>query len=321
VFGPAPAQAPDAVRAFRELLPALRELATDLVRIGISPHAPYSVSDELFAASARLARDEDLPIAVHAAESADEAALVAHGTGVFAERLRDRGIATPVRARSTIALLGRTGILACRPLLIHCVRLDAQDIAELAGTGVRVVHCPVANARLGHGVAPVLELLAAGVTVAIGTDSVASNNRMDMLEEARFAQLLVRAQTASATSLPADRLLRMVTLDGARALGMDDRIGALEPGRDADLCAVRLDRPHTRPVHDPLAALFHAARASDVVLAVVRGRIVQQGGRPTSLDVDRARDDIDDVAARLRRTLRAGSVTANNAVPARRGPA
>jgi 5-methylthioadenosine/S-adenosylhomocysteine deaminase len=156
------------------------------------------------------------------------------------------------------------------------------------------------------------------VTVALGTDSVASNNRMDLLEEARFAQLLMRSRHASATLLPAEQLLRLVTLDGARALGLDDRIGALEPGRDADLCAVRLDRPHTRPVHDPLAALFHAARASDCVLAVVRGRIVQQGGRPITLDVDRAREDIDEVAARLRRTMRAH---ANAAVPADRRPA
>src|SRR5690606_9857204 len=146
-------------------------------------------------------------------------------------------------------------------------------------------HCPIANARLGHGIAPVTEMLDAGITVAIGTDSVASNNRIDLLEEARAAQLMQRARHGSPSALPGDVLLRMATLDGARALGMEERIGSIEPGKDADLMAVSLEALHVRPVHDPVAALFYAARATNVTLAMVRGRVLYRAGEFLTIDV------------------------------------
>src|SRR5690606_17433608 len=120
-----------------------------------------------------------------------------------------------------------------------------------------------------HGVAPVMRLMAAGVRVGLGTDSVGSNNRIDLLEEARIGALLQRAVARSFDTLPAEDLLRMCTIDGARALGMEDRIGTLEPGKEADLCAVRLGGPGTFPTYDPVVALFHAARGSDVVMTVI----------------------------------------------------
>ncbi|MGH7506256.1 MAG: amidohydrolase family protein, partial [Longimicrobiales bacterium] len=209
VFGPAPGQADEAIAELREKLAAMRSRATDLVRVGASPHAPYTVSDRLFEGVARLAAEEGCPIAVHIAESEAEHRLVRAGAGPFAERLVRRGIATQTRAASPVALLERTGILRLRPLLIHAVRVDGDDIRRIAGAGAPVAHCPVANARLGNGIAPLTELLDAGVTVALGTDSVAANNRMDLLEEARCAQILQRARAGSPTLLPPDRLLRL----------------------------------------------------------------------------------------------------------------
>ncbi len=277
VFGPAPADAERELEGLRAAVALLRARETDLVRVGISPHAPYTVSDELYTLTARLALAEELPVAVHAAEAEVEDRLVREGEGRFAEGLRRRGIATPVRARSTVALLEGTGILAARPLLIHCVRVDAEDILLLGERGASVAHCPTANALLGHGIAPLMELRAAGVPVGLGTDSVASNNRLDLLEEARAAQLFQRARLGTATVLSNEEALRLATLDGARALGLDGRIGTLEPGKDADLCAVSLEGAHVVPVPDPLAALLHSARASDVVLTVVRGRELYRG--------------------------------------------
>src|SRR5690606_35846861 len=137
---------------------------------------------------------------------------------------------------------------------------DSDDIRRIADAGAAVAHCPVANARLGHGIAPVIELDAAGVTIGIGSDSVASNNRIDLLEEARVAQLMQRARLRSAGALDAAKLLRMLTLEGARALGLDSRTGSLEAGKDADLCAVRIGAPHTVPVHEPAAALLFSTR-------------------------------------------------------------
>jgi cytosine/adenosine deaminase-related metal-dependent hydrolase len=300
VFGPAPDQAAAALAKLRAKVDAMWDRATDLVRVGVSPHAPYTVSDELFRLVAQYALAEGLPVAVHAAEAEVEAQLVAEGAGPFAAGLRTRGIATPPRGRSTVELLDRTGILATQPLLIHCVRVDAGDIARIADSGAAVAHCPVANARLGHGIAPVIEMQQAGVLVGLGTDSVASNNRVDMLEEARCAQLMQRARLGSAGALPAAELLRLATLDGARTLGLDGLAGTLEPGMHADLCAVRLSAPHAGPVHDPCSALLLAARGADVVLTAVKGRVLYREGRYLSLDVQGLRSRIDEIGARLR---------------------
>lgn len=300
VFGPAPEQADASMAELRAAVESMRERETDLVRVGVSPHAPYTVSDALYRRTAEYARAESLPVACHAAEAEVEMLLIRDGAGPFAEGLRRRGIATPPRARSTIELLERTGILALRPLLIHCVQVDDDDVARMAGNGARVAHCPIANARLGHGFAPAPEMRAAGVTVGLGSDSVASNNRIDLLEEARVAQVVHRARLRSATMLPPHELLRLATLDGARALGVDDRVGTLDPGKDADLCAVSFAPPHTAPVNDPVANLFHGARGGDVVLTVVRGRVLYSNGTWLTLEPSEVAAPVAAAAARLR---------------------
>lgn len=303
-FGPDPAQVDDSMAELRCAVDTLRREETELVRIGISPHAPYTVSDALFAAAAGYALAEGLPVAIHVAESEAEDELVKRGGGDFAPGLRTRGIETPVRGRSTVEMLDRLGVLRTRPLLIHCVRLDGDDVRRLADTGSAVAHCPVANARLGHGAAPYPELREAGVPVGLGTDSVGSNNRLDLLEEARVASIVHRAARRAPDLLPAADLLRLCTLDGARVLGLDDRIGSLEPGKDADLCAVSLAAPHARPVHDPHAALFHAARGTDVVLSAVRGRVLFRDGEVLSLDVAEIGAAMEEAADRLGEHLR-----------------
>lgn len=303
VFGPDAAQRDGAMADLRHSVERLRTEETDLVRVGVSPHAPYTVSDALYRAASEYALVEALPLATHAAESAAEHELVAHGGGDFAPGLRARGIATPPRGRSTIELLDRTGILAARPLLIHCVTVTDDDMARIADSGSAVAHCPVANARLGHGLAPYCALRDAGVRVGLGTDSVGSNNRLDLLEEGRIASLLHRVAGQSCDLLSASEVIRLCTLEGARALGMDDRIGTLEPGKDADLCVVSLDAAHLRPVHDPEAAVVHAARGADVVLAMVRGRVLQRGGRVLTLDAEALRPRLEDAAARVAEAL------------------
>ncbi|MGQ0562609.1 MAG: amidohydrolase family protein [Gemmatimonadota bacterium] len=284
VFGPAPEQAADSLRELREKVARHAQRVNARVQLGVSPHAPYSVSDELFTAVAAYARSEQLPLATHSAESEAEELLLRAAVGPFAAGLRTRGIAVEARGPSTIELLARTGVLDCAPLIIHGVRLSADDLRLLAEAGATIAHCPVANARLGHGIAPIVEALERGVRVAIGTDSVASNNRIDLLEEAHIAQALQRARLQSASVLPSEQLLRMVTIEAARALGMADRIGSLEPGKDADFCVLALDRAHTVPVAAPLDAVFHAARGVDVIMTVVAGRALYRDGRVATLD-------------------------------------
>jgi 5-methylthioadenosine/S-adenosylhomocysteine deaminase len=303
VFGPDPSQVEDSMAGLRANVECLRAWQCDRVTIGISPHAPYTVSDALFTAAAEYALAEQLPMAVHAAESTIEHQLVQAGEGDFAPGLRARGIATPPRGRTTVEMLDRLGVLRARPLLIHCVLLDGDDIRRVSDTGSAVAHCPVANARLGHGLAPYPEMIAQNVRVGLGTDSVGSNNRLDLLEEARIASVLHRARLARCDVLSPAELLRLCTIDGAKALGLDERIGSLEPGKDADLCAVSLAAPHVRPVHDPVAAIFHAARGCDVVMTAVQGRELYRDGRLATLDAAALEPALEDAAARLRRAM------------------
>ncbi len=300
VFAPSTADAHAALRGLRDSVDVMRALETDLVSVGVSPHSPYTVSDALFAAVAQFALAEKLRVAVHVAESETEQQLVTAGDGFFAASLRARGIDTPRRGDSTVDVLRRAGLLELAPLLIHCVRISALDIAAIAAAGARIAHCPTANARLGHGIAPIADALDAGVITGLGSDSVASNNRMDMIEEARTAQLMQRVAQQSPSVLPPRTLLRLATIDGARALGLEQQIGSLDIGKDADLCAITLDRVHAQPVYDPVAAVFLAGRGSDCVLTVVRGRAIYENGVHTTLDVSRLRGRMDTLAARIR---------------------
>jgi cytosine/adenosine deaminase-related metal-dependent hydrolase len=278
VFGPDPAQCDTSMAELRDQVAAARTLETPLVRIGISPHAPYTVSDQLYRAATRFALDERLPMALHIAEAEVESLLVRQGRGRFADGLRARGIAVRRRARSPVTLLERLGVLEVSPLLIHCVRLADGDVERIARSGSAVAHCPTANAKLGHGIAPIRELLDAGVRVGLGSDSVASNNRMDLLEEARLAALLQGARLARHDALTTAEALRLATLGGAAALGLGDRVGSLEAGKDADLAAFSLETSRGVPVHEPEAAALYAVRGSDATFVTVAGRVLVREG-------------------------------------------
>jgi 5-methylthioadenosine/S-adenosylhomocysteine deaminase len=278
VFGARAEQCESALAELRTKVDALRACDTPLVRTGVSPHAPYSVSDDLFRATAALAAAESLPIAIHAAESEAEARLVRDAEGAFADALRARDIPVAPRAPSTIRLLHRTGALTARPLLIHCVRVDDEDLRLMASHGCPVAHCPASNAKLGHGTAPVASMIEAGVTVGLGTDSVASNNRMDLLEEARLAVLLQRSRLGSPDALRADDALAMATLAGARALGLDAEIGTLDAGKSADLAAFSLNGVRAVPVYDPASAVVFALSGRAACLTVVAGRELVRNG-------------------------------------------
>jgi 5-methylthioadenosine/S-adenosylhomocysteine deaminase len=299
VFGPDPGRAEASLGRLRERLAETREWASALVDVGIAPHAPYTVSDALFRLLGEYALEEGLAVCIHVAESEAEERFVRQGDGPFARRLRARGIEVPARGVSPVAWLEETGILETRPLLVHCVRIDEDDVARIAAAGATVAHCPVSNARFGHGVAPLVAVLEAGIPVGLGSDSVASNDRVDLLEEARFASLVQRAGYRKAGLLTADRALRLATLDGARALGLNGRTGSLEPGKEADLMAVRLDAPHVTPSGDPTAAVVHAARGGDVCLTVVAGRVLYRDGSFKTLDWPKLRER----AVRIDRSL------------------
>jgi 5-methylthioadenosine/S-adenosylhomocysteine deaminase len=301
VFGPDPV---DAAESEAKLLSKLEDLdaraAGSLVRVGLSPHAPYTVSHRLMGAMARLARDQNRPVAVHIAESAAEDEYVRYGSGAFADGLRARGIEVVADGMSPIAWLEETGMLNRAPLLIHCVRANTDDIERIWRSGSRVAHCPKSNAKFGHGIAPLAAMLRRGIVVGLGTDSVASNNVCDLLDEARAALLFARASSADAGAITARDALTLATLGGARALGLDGQVGSLEHGKAADLCVVDLQGVTAVPVFDVEAALVFSATAHNVVLTMIDGQVRYERGcgqfadRATSV-MARARD----IASRL----------------------
>jgi cytosine/adenosine deaminase-related metal-dependent hydrolase len=281
VFGPDPDAADDAIASLESKIELHRSNESDRVRLGLSPHAPYTVSDQLFERVRDLARERRLPMAIHIAESAEEDAYVRNASGPFADAHRARGFAVAPRADTPVALLDRLGLLAQRPLLIHCVRSRDADIRAIADAHCAIAHCPVSNAKLGHGVAPLNEWLTAGVTVGLGSDSMASNNRMHLLEEARVALLAQRARGGAAVSLTPSTVLRLATLGSAECLGLAGEVGSIEVGKSADFAAFSLDDLPTVPDTDPIATAIFAlggARATTVAVAgdlrVIDGRLV-----------------------------------------------
>lgn len=264
VFGPHPAQLEESLAGLRSRVARLSRWATGRVRIGVSPHAPYTVSGPLVRAVSDWARAERLPIAVHVAESQAEVHFLVAGSGPFAEAWRARDIPLPrPGGQRPMEWLAEYGGLTEHTLCIHAVQLDSSDIARLAESGARVAHCPLSNRAHSHGAAPLAALLRAGVRVGLGTDSVVSVGRLDLLAEARAARALA--------PMTADALLELCTLSGARALRLEKETGSLEVGKWAD-CSVL--RPPAGPGNVSPAERVIASSPGHVVLTCVGGRDV-----------------------------------------------
>jgi 5-methylthioadenosine/S-adenosylhomocysteine deaminase len=239
---------------------------------------------------------------MHAAESHAEELFVREGRGPFAESYAARGIEWRAPGVSTVQYLAQAGVLRARTLLAHCVRADGADIETLKEWGTGVAHCPKSNVKLGHGRAPFAAFLRAGLNVGLGSDSVASNNTCDLLEEARFAALLSRAAgdaLEGGRMLGCGEALRAATEGGARALGLGRQTGVIAEGLEADLAVVGLGGAHQRPVHDPSTALLFASSGRDVLLTMVAGRELFRDGRVTTVDEEALRARMDDIPRRL----------------------
>src|SRR6266481_5354003 len=200
-FGPDPKLATENVLRLREQIAEMRDDENDLVRAGVSPHAPYTVSASQLELISRLAIDQKLPLMMHAAESQAEKHFMLDGLGRFAEGLKARGIEWQAPGISTIEYLARHGILETKPLLAHCINVDDSDVKLIKQSGAGIAHCPKSNAKLGHGRAKFQKFLTHGINVGLGSDSVASNNTCDILEEARFATLLARLDRVSSSTV------------------------------------------------------------------------------------------------------------------------
>jgi 5-methylthioadenosine/S-adenosylhomocysteine deaminase len=281
----------------------LREMENKLVRVGVSPHAPYTMSEKLLLGITDYALAENLPLMIHAAESAAEDELLKHGRGAFAESYAARGIEWRSPRLSPIQYLSTRGVLKTRPLLAHCVRVDAADIETIREARAAVAHCPKSNLKLGHGHAPFVQML--NLRRGFGSDSVASNNTCDILEEARFATLLARLnQTGESVELyNAHDALKDATLGGARALGYEENSGTLAAGEEADIAIFKLDGAHQIPVYDPAHALIFSSSARDALLTMVAGREVYRHGKVLTVDEERLRARMEEIRRKVARTV------------------
>lgn len=293
VFGPDPSQAAAALDAVTRKIESYRIGETPALRVGVSPHAPYTVSEELFRGVSALSGKKGWPVAIHVAESAEETAFVRDGTGPFAENHRVRGIRVTPRGTGPLEHLDALGVLDSSTLVIHAIHAAPAMIATLAERGVALAHCPKSNMKFGHGIAPITEFISSGIRVGLGTDSVASNNSVDMFEEMRAAVFGQRTRSGDPGTLDAPTALGMATIGGARCLGLEDHVGSLEAGKKAHMVVVNLDAAALTPTYDPVDALVFSASRGDIEAVFLDGRRVE-------IDSRGIREAARQLAARLR---------------------
>ena len=250
-----------------------------LITVAVEPHSPYLCAPGLLQRSFELAAKHRLPMVIHLAETESEV-----------RTLRQRYGRTPVEH------LENVGVLAPNVLACHCVQLSATDIERLQRYDVKVSHNPESNMKLASGIAPVPELIAAGVCVGIGTDGAASNNNLDLFLEMDSAAKLHKVHRLDPTLLDAQTVLRMATIEGAKALGIGARTGSLEAGKQADIILIDTRRPHLTPLYHPASQLVYAARGSDVTTVMINGRLVMENGRILTFDVRQTMDEVNAIA-------------------------
>ncbi len=268
---------------FRRGLEVHQHFSTEeLVGVSFVPHAPYSVGDSAFRRIRTLAEELDINVHLHLLEARGEI-----------EGSREQYGLHPLDRLDALGLLGP------RLLAVHMTQLVDADLPRLARAGVHVVHCPDSNMKLASGICPVAGLDRAGVNVCIGTDGAASNNDLSLLAEMRQTALLAKVSSGDPEAIPAARALSMATLHGARALGMEDRIGSIESGKCADLAAIRLDRIETQPVYDVISQIVYAAQDSQVTDVWVAGQRVLQDRQLTTLSEDQILDECRDWQSRI----------------------
>lgn len=248
---------------------ALRDsLKTEpLLSFCLAPHAPFSVTDANLERVATYAGELDLPVHIHVHETEDE----------IRESIAQHGLRPLQR-------LQRLGLLGLRLIAVHAVHLTQEEIASLADHACHVAHCPSSNLKLASGIAPIPALRERGVNVGLGTDGAASNNRLDLFSEMRLAALLAKGAGGDPTLIPAHEVLEMATLNSARALGLDQQIGSLVPGKRADIAAVDLSAPELSPCYDALSHLAYAAGREHVSHVWVNGELLVENGALTRID-------------------------------------
>jgi len=255
----------------------------ELVHACIQAHSTYTTDQQMLEDIAQIMQDKDVVFITHASESLGEL-----------EQVRQKYGKTPIEVLDSVGLLGE------KTLLAHCVHLSDAEIERLAETHTSVSHCPSSNLKLSSGIARVADLIRAGVNVAFGTDGAASNNDLDLFHEAQLAALVQKGVSGDPTVLPAEKVFAMLTIDGARALGLEKIIGSLEVGKQADLAVIDFNAANLTPCYNIYSHLIYAVSATDVKYTMINGRMVMAERELLTLEEDRVRKTVCQLAERIR---------------------
>jgi 5-methylthioadenosine/S-adenosylhomocysteine deaminase len=253
-----------------------------LVTIAVEPHSTYLCAPQLLKKAFDLTQSFNLPLVIHLAESKSEI-----------DQIKERYSRTPVEH------LAELGVLAPNVLACHCVELTENDIALLQRFDVKVAHNAESNMKLASGVAPIPRLINEGICVGMGTDGCASNNDLDLFQEMDSVAKLHKAKSLDPTVMDAATVLKMATIKGARALGLDSVIGSLETGKKADLIIVDTNKPHLTPMYNPVSHMVYAAIGSDVTTSIINGTVVMQDGKIKTMDIKAVMDDVNRIATEI----------------------
>jgi len=240
------------------------------IQVWFGPRPPGGTSSKLLKEMMVAANERDMGVDIHMAEVKEDV-----------EYIRNSFNMTPIEYCESVNMVGP------RVLLIHCVHLGSDDIHRLAATGTHVTHNPLSNSKLASGIAPIAEMMDAGVNVSLGTDGGPSNNSYDMINDMRWASYLQKIKLDDETAMPVETVLEMATINGAKAMGWEDKIGSIEVGKQADFVALDMNKPRLTPAPDPVSAIVCAGHGSDVDTVVIAGKIVVDGGRVLTMDEDR----------------------------------
>ena len=276
-------------KALEDLAKNWHNKADGLIRVSVDPHAPYSVDSENMK-ELKVIREElnnkygseKAPIIchIHAAETSDEM-----------EKIRK---AFKIQFKNGVmAYLDSLGVLDERLIAAHCVALTDKDMAIMKKRNTKVSHNPISNLKLASGISPVPKMLKKGITVSLGTDSPCSNNTADMFEIMKTTAIIHKGINKNPTVMPAEQVLEMATIEGAKALSWENEIGSIEAGKKADLSIISLKRPHLCPLYSEASHLVYAAKASDVETVIINGRIVMENGKLTMLNIEKVMDVVE----------------------------
>lgn len=269
------------IKVMRETLGRLRALKSDRVKPWLGPHSAYSCSDETLRKIGEISMEEGVRINIHLAETKSEVDEVVKKKG-----------------KRPVEFLDELGFLGQNLTAAHCVHVTEDEIEILNRRDVKVVHNPCSNMKLGSGIALVPEMLDRGICVALGTDGPASNNRLDLFQEMKFAALLHKANRLDPTIMPAEKILEFTTINGAKALGLEEEIGSLETGKEADVAIVNLDKPHLQPIvsnRSIISHLIYSATGEDVETIIIDGKVVMRDRTILTVDENKVLDKVDEL--------------------------